>query len=361
MQHEDQISVKDIILQIISFGRLLRKNWYLFLLFAGIGAGIGFAIEKLKAKKPEYKAITTFYLETAAPQNEMGGFASMMGINTGGNNSNNLFNGENLRVLVASQSFLEKVVLKNVDVFGEKHLLADYIFQKQIIESAATAGEEKSSNPEVKPKSTAATFKPLPGTDVRKFSIPQIDQLTTCTGLAYGMASLEPVEGTSFMTLSISSVTDTLSKVYGEAFLSTLEEYYLETKTGKLYDMLNRQKDIVDSLRYKLSANENQLARLQDLNQTSILSENKVSENRINRNTQILTETYREQEKILNNLKFQTYQESPFMKITTVPRLPLEPEKVKKGQMLLPGALIGLFICFFFVLIRNAVKSIMAQ
>jgi hypothetical protein len=353
MQQDDQISVKDVLLQIISFVKLLRKNWYLFLLFAGLGAGIGYAMELFKTKKPTYTGTTTFYLETAAPQNEMGGFASMMGINTGGNNSNNLFNGENLRVLVASQSFLEKVVLKHVDIFGKKHLLADYIYKKQHLENK----EDNSDST----KNALNDFKPLPGLEVEKYSAAQLEQLNNCTGLAYNMATLEPVEGTSFMTLAISSVTDTLSKVYGEAFLTTLEEYYLETKTGKLYDMLNRQKEIVDSLRYKLSANENQLARLQDLNQTSILSENKVSENRINRNTQILSETYREQERILNNLKFQTYQESPFMKVTTVPRLPLAPEKIKKGQLLLPGALIGLFICFLFVVIRNAFKAIMQQ
>jgi hypothetical protein len=353
MQTDDQITIKDILLKIIRFKNLILRNWLLLLLAVVIGGGIGYFTDYLNKSEPSYNANTTFYLETAVPQNDFGGFSSFLP--GGGQQSSGLFSGQNLTTLINSTDFLEKVLLREIDVNGKKEIMANYMFPRIL------TAKQKEINKEIEARTKMKVYVPFKHTDVNKFTPEEFNSLGNCIGLIAAQTKLTPFEGTSFMSLNVETVNDTLSIIYSQYFLQTLKEYYLETKNSKLNLSLEKQKKIVDSLRYQLQSNEASLAKVQDQNTQSVFLTNKVAESRLNRKTQLLTEAYRTQEAALNNMRFQTYQETPLFKITTPQRFPIPSTQKKIGDSVKPGALIGLFLMLIFITLRNALRAILNE
>jgi hypothetical protein len=351
MQPEEQITIKDIILKVISIGKSILKNWKIVLLFALIGGGLGFYYDYSKQKDPTFKANNQFYLETSTPTNNYGGFANIF---TGGDNGANggLFSGENLLTLIKSADFLEKTFLREVTVNGKKHILANFFHDKNI-----SPKEEK----EKKEKKIKDQYVYLTHTNKEKFTLAEFNSLAVVQGPAVMATTLKPEEKTSFMNLEVITYDDTLSKVYSDAFLETLREYYLDSKTSKIKTTIQRQQRIVDSLRYVTQANESSLARIQDQNQETVFEQGKVQETRLNRKTTLLNQTWAEQERSLQQLKFQLYQDSPLFKITTPQRFPILPMEASLFKSYRNGILIGLFLSFIFIALADAVRSIMKE
>jgi hypothetical protein len=342
---EEQITIKDILLKIISIKNMLLKNWKTVILFAIIGAGLGVLFDYKNLKEPTYTSLNKFYLETAVPTNDYGGFASMLG---GATQASGMFTGENLLTLIKSTDFLEKVLLREVKVDGKKQILANYFHDKNKI-------------PGKKIKEGELKFVPLKQIDKSKYSLEEFGSLGSVALQAFASTTLAPEEKTSFMVLEIETYDDTLSKVYAEEFLETLKQYYAESKSGKLRTNLQNQQHIVDSLKYALSGTENTLARIQDQNQEVIYEQGKVQETKLKRKSTILMDSYRQQEQVLSNLKFQLYQDSPLLKITSPQRFPIDAQKTTLAKSYPKGLIIGLFLSLIFLVIRDGVKSILKE
>ena len=352
MVQDEQISLKDIILKIIAFKNLIVKNWFIILLFGAIGGGLGYLKDYLNKEEVKYTASTIFFLETSQPQTDRGGLGAFLPMQV--QQSSGLFSGNNLNMLINSTDFLEKVLLKEVDVFGKKVILANYFFEK------AKTKEDLEREAEEKKEKMPPQYTNLAHNNRTKLSPEDIKSLTVVVAKAAGSTTLLPLEGSSFMQLEVETANDTLSKIYSDVFMESLKDYYMETKTGKLYTAVEKQKAIVDSLRYLLQSNDANLARIQEKNQQiTIFESSKVDESRATRKNQLLTETYREQEMALSRLKFQTYQETPLFKITTPQRLPILPNKDTMGKSIKPGIFIGMFLCLIFIVIRNAVRAVL--
>lgn len=345
MQPEEQITLKDIILKVISTGKSIVKNWKYVLLFGVLGGALGFLYDYKNLTDPTYKSVTQFYLETAAPTNDYGGFANMFG--GGGGGGTGLFSGENLITLIKSTDFVEKILLKEITVGGKKEIIANYFHRKNQPKPKPT--EEKVKD----------EYKVLTHTNKEKFTLEEFNSLAIVKGPAVAATNLEPDEKTSFMTLGVTTFDDTLSKVYAEVFLENLREYYLDSKTSKIKTTIQRQERIVDSLKYLAQSNESSLARVQDQNQEAVFEQGKIQEQRLNRKTQMLTNSYQEQERSLQTLKLQLYQDSPLFKITSPQRYPLAEAKPSLTKSYKNGIYIGIFLSFIFIALLDAVREIM--
>jgi hypothetical protein len=345
MQPEEQITIKDILLKLISIKNSVIKNWKTLLLFAVIGAGLGVLFDFKNLSDPTYTASTKFYLETAAPTNQYGGFASMFGAD--GQQGGGLFTGENLLTLIKSTDFLEKTLLKEVTIDGKQQILANYFHTKNKVPGKV----EKEKD----------TYVPLKHTDKSRYTMEDFNSLGIVTFPAAMATTLAPEEKTSFMVLDVKTFDDTLSKVYSEVFLQTLKEYFIESKTGKIRTNLENQQHIVDSLKYALSGTENTLARIQDQNQQVVFEQGKTEETKLKRKSTILMDSYREQERTLSTLKFQLYQDSPLFKITSPQRFPIEAKKSTLTKSYPKGIIIALFLGIIFIIIRDAVRNILKE
>ncbi len=346
MQPEEQITLKDIILKVISIGKSIGKNWKLVLLFGILGGGLGFLYDYKNLTDPTYKSVTQFYLETAAPTNDYGGFANMFG-NGGG--ASGLFSGENLITLIKSTDFMEKILLKEITVAGKKEIMANFFHKKNKPKPKPTDIIEKDE------------YKVLTHTNKEKFTLEEYNSLAIVKGPAVAATNLEPEAKTSFMLLNVTTFDDTLSKVYGEVFLENLREYYVDSKTSKIKTTIQRQERIVDSLKYLAQSNESSLARVKDQNQEAVFAQGKIQEERLNRKTQMLTNSYQEQERSLQNLKLQLYQDSPLFKITSPQRFPLSESKPNLTKSYKNGIYIGIFLSFIFIALLDAAREIMKE
>lgn len=355
MQPEEQITIKDIILKIISISKSIAKNWYWLLLFGVLGGVLGFLYDYKNLTDPTYKSSTQFYLETATPTNDYGGFAAMMG--GGGGGGGGLFSGENLLTLIKSSDFLERILLKEVTINGKKEILSNFFYKKNKSTKIKEAEIEAAKDPAKKKDEYVI----LTHTNKEKFSIAEFNSLDIVKGPAMAATSLTPEEKTSFMKLDVITFDDTLSKVYADVFLETLREYFLESKTSKINTTIKRQEHIVDSLRLLTQATDNTLARIQDQNQEAVFEQGKVLEGRLQRKSQMLSNTYQEQERSLSSLRFQLYQDSPLFKITSPQRFPLAPSGSSLTKTYKTGIYIGIFIGLLFLILMDAVKEIMKE
>lgn len=346
MQPEEQITVKDIILKIISMFKAIFKNWKIVLLFGILGGGLGFLYDYKNLSDSTYKSTTEFYLETAVPSTD-GGFAAMFG--GGGGGGGGLFSGENLSRLIKSSDFIEKILLREIVVGGKKQIMCNYFRDKN--KPSKKAIDEKVKD----------DYLPLKHTNKAEFTLKEFNSLAIVQGPAINATDLKPVEKSSFMTLDVTTLDDTLSKVYADVFLETLREYYMDSKTSKLRTSIKQQERIVDSLRYLSQVNESSLARIQDQNEEAVFAQGKVIENRLTRKSQMVTNSYSEQQRTLDNMKLQLYQDSPLFKITSPQRFPLIPSEASLTKNYKTGIYIGIFISLIFIVLYDAVKSIMKE
>lgn len=355
MQPEEQITIKDIILKLISISKTIAKNWLWLLTFGALGGAAGFLYDYKNLTDPTYKSSTQFYLETATPTNDYGGFAAMMG--GGGSGGGGLFSGENLLTLIKSTDFMERILLREVNINGKKEILANFFYRKNKSTKMKEAEKEaKEKSPKKKDEYIVLTH-----TNKNKFTLGEFNSLAMVQGPAVAATNLTPEDKTSFMKLDVVTFDDTLSKVYADVFLETLREYYLDSKTSKIKTTIQRQERIVDSLRYLAQANENTLARVQDQNQEAVFEQGKVMEQRLQKKSQMITNTYQEQERNLSNLKFQLYQDSPLFKITSPQRFPIMPSGSSLTKTYKTGIYIGIFIGLVLIVLIDAVRSIMKE
>jgi hypothetical protein len=109
---DNQISLREIILQIKDWKEYLLPKWPFILVFGLIGGGIGYATGYFK--KPIYKAELSFALEDGkGGSGGLGGamgIASQLGLDLGGSGGG-AFVGDNLLELMKSRSMVEKTLL----------------------------------------------------------------------------------------------------------------------------------------------------------------------------------------------------------------------------------------------------------
>lgn len=354
MKQEEQITIKDLLLGVIKLFKNAKKNWKILLLFALIGGAIGYYIDYSKEKDTDlfYTATNTIYLENAAPQVDMGGLAGMFGGNI--QTSTGLFNGGNLNMLVGSWDFLEKVLFKTVYDKGVPKLMVNYYLEKNI-NPLASKKDSIINGEKPKIKLFIKTNNPKNLTPLEYISAKDV------ANFASSCLTLEPISGTSFYNLNVKSYDDTLAKVYSEVFLETLKEYYFESNNGKINDRLKNQQKVVDSLRNKLLGNESSLARAKDQNQIIVFEEGRVNQARLERNNQIFNQSYLEQNKVLENLKLQLYQNSPLFRVFNPQKFPLNEPKLKPTSNYLSGIILGIILAIIFVTLRDSIKSILAE
>jgi hypothetical protein len=244
--------------------------------------------------------------------------------------------------------------LKEVTINGKREIMANYFHKKNKPITKEEVEKEKE-----KDKKEKDEYEILKHVDKDRFNLKEYNSLAIVKGPAVAATTLKPEEKTSFMVLEVVTFDDTLSKVYSEVFLETLREYYLDSKTSKIKTAVERQQRIVDSLKYLTQANENSLARIQDQNQEAVFAEGKVQVTRLNRKSQMLTNSYQEQDRALQNFKFQLYQDSPLFRITSPQRYPISESKSSLTKSYKIGIYIGIFIGFIFIALLDAVRSIM--
>lgn len=114
-EKEGYYSLKDVVNNLKSFLRFLRKKWLWVLVAVTAGAGLGAVYFNIQ--KPKYEAVTTFILEEkSSGGGGLAGLASQFGFNLGGLGAGgSIFSGDNILDILKSKKIMEQVLLSKID------------------------------------------------------------------------------------------------------------------------------------------------------------------------------------------------------------------------------------------------------
>jgi hypothetical protein len=234
----DEITLKNVILQIQDWWKYLLSKWIIIFLAGIIGAVIG--LTYAFTKKPVYNASLSFAMEDEKGSGGLGGalgLASQFGFDIG-SSSSGAFSGDNLLELMKSRLMVQSTLLAPIIINHKKQTLAElYISFNKL-------REKWSDDPQLR------DIHFLPGANPVKFSLKQDSIL----GVFYGSLikknlSVDKIDKKlSIITISVNSENEVFSKYFTEILAKTVSDFYKEIKTKKSVQnvaILQRQTDSV--------------------------------------------------------------------------------------------------------------------
>jgi hypothetical protein len=336
----DEISLKQLILKLQEWWCYLKGQWKLIIVIAFIGSllGLGYAF----TQKPIYKAEFSFVLEDETSGGGFGGalgYASQFGFDLGGGGGGGIFAGDNLLELMKSRSMVQKALLSPITVNHKSQSLADYYI----------SFTELRDSWEGKPELVNLSYEIH--ADVSKFNRLQDSVLMAIHNeIIRNLLSVgKKDKKLSILKVEVKSEDEIFSKVFTEALVSEVSQFYVETKTKKSTTNVAILQFQTDSVRNQLNRAISGVAQSNDdipnLNAARQVLRSSGQQRQIDvqANSAILNELF----KNLELSKLSLMKETPLIQVIDKPILPLPVEKFRK----LKGILLGGFLAGFLVVI----------
>lgn len=336
----DEISLKELILKLQEWWSYLISQWKLIILVSFIGSllGLGYAF----TQKPIYKAEFSFVLEDEKSGGGLGGalgLASQFGLDLGGGGGGGIFAGDNLLELMKSRSMVQKALLSSINVKGKDQSLADYYISFR----------EMRDNWKDKPQLADLSYAINP--DASKFNRVQDSILMEIHAeIIKNFLTVAKIDKKlSILKVSVQTEDESFSKVFTEALVSEVSQFYVETKTKKSAANVAILQHQTDSVRNQLNRAISGVAQSNDdvpnLNASRQILRSSGQQRQIDvqANTAILTELV----KNLELSKLSLRKETPLIQVIDKPILPLPVEKFGK----LKGVLLGGFLSGFLLVL----------
>ncbi len=356
IRDSEEISLKEILIQIKNWIGYLKKKWLIIIAFSSVGAVIGLLYAY--SKKPVYLATLTFVVEEE--KNSAGGgltgalgLASTFGIDLGGSSGGGIFSGANLIELMKSRSLVEKTLLNPITVDHKQQSLASYYI----------GFRQLNKGWDEKPDLKSIKFEPF--ADRSRFTLQQDSILgklyEEITGPNGALAVAQKDKKVGIITIDVHSNDELFSKVFAECLAKVVSDFYIETKTKKAkynYDILQKQTDSIrnelnDAISNVAIANDNTYNLNPALNVKRATSSKRQVD--VQANTAILTQLVAN----LEMSKVSLRKETPLIEIIDKPILPLKKDRQSKSISLLLGGLFAGLIVIVVLILRRTLQNIL--
>lgn len=348
VNQNDEISLKDLVLQLQQWWCYLLGKWYIIFLAGVIGGGLGLTYALYK--KPLYVADLTFILEDSksSPLGAYAGIASQFGIDIGASSGSGVFSGDNIIEFLRTRLMVEKTLLTTVVTDGKKMTLAELYIDKYKLRQ-----EWKN-----KPKLASVRF--VDG-DRKKFSLVQDSILNTIYDaiIKKSLIVAKPDKKLSFIQVSCLSLDETFSKAFTERLVKEAIDFYVETKIQRSKVNVDKLQEKADSLEFLLNKKTYSSAALQDLNLNPARRVAMVSSEVSSRDKMVLQTMYGEVIKNLEMSRMAMAQETPIVQIVDTPILPLKKAKLGKLKGIIIGGVIAGIFTIFFLIAKRLYRLIM--
>ena len=232
--HQDEISIKEIILTAKKWINFLVKKW----IFIGIACFVGFAIGFYVhlSKEVTYKAKLVFVSsegEDGGGLSKLSSLGSQFGINLGGGSSS-AFGGENLLELMKSRRLVVQTLFDSVTLKGQNTRLLEFYLSR-----FSKMDED---------------LEPVSFSNVRSFEDCNYRQdsllniiYENLTKEALSVSNLD--KDLAFKEVEFTDIDEQFAKVFVENLTKNVTEFYVETKTIQskkniqlLHDLLGHYK-----------------------------------------------------------------------------------------------------------------------
>ncbi len=324
-KNSDDLSLKELILNIRKWIAFIFSKWKLILILTVAGGVAGYFYGK--SKPTLYQAESTFVLdEGKASGSALSGLAFLgMG---GDNSSAGLFSStENIMWLYKSRLMLHKTLLSQVNYKGAKRLLIDIFL------------DENGLREKVDKVHLLKNIGFKEGTPVDSLNAEQSNVMLACIGMLKGeeyLRVLETSKAENLITISFKSRDEQFSKLLTEVLVNNVNQYYIETKTKKTNEEIKVLERKADSARMMLNTNMYEVASSVDAvpNANPLKATLRVAPQRKKVDVDAATAMYVELAKNLETRRMALAQETPLIQIVDGPVYPLDvikPSSVKLG------------------------------
>ncbi|WEA02315.1 lipopolysaccharide biosynthesis protein [Mucilaginibacter sp. SJ] len=344
----NELSFNDISIKIKSAIEYIKTKWITVLLISLLGAIVGLAYAIYK--KATYTAVCTFVLEESGKGGGLGqyaGLASLAGINVGNGGSDGIFQGDNILELYRSRTMIEKTLLSEVSIDGQKQLLINrYIKANELREKWKS--KKNTSN---------ITF----SGDPEKFNRTQ-DSIITDLVEYFNKRVLtvaKPDKKLSIIRVSVVVNDELFAKEFTNALVENVNTFYTQTKTKKEHQNVSILQHQADSVKKALNASITGVASALDAapNANPLLTSLKVPSQKRQIDVQASSAIYAEVVKNLELAKVSLRQETPLIQVIDKPVLPLTKNFIGKIKGLTLGFILGFIFIFILLIVGSLFKK----
>ena len=336
-EKKDDVSLKEIINSIQSFGAELIKFWWV-LLFGGL---LGAAYLGYKAYKtdPIYIATLTFMLneDTGAPINAaLSGILGRIG-GTGGK-----YNLEKILELSRSRVILEKVLFAKTTIANKNDFIANHISELYKIKPDTSNSIIKFNQP-----------------DPESFTKDQNSQLIKIYNYVTGPKGIIQAstnEKSGIMNLQVQSINEELSIVIADTLFAKLSQFYIDKSIEKELVTYNLLKRRVEQLYGQMNSQITSAVALDDKTLGVWQQSTKLPQIRYDRDARISGLMYSEALKNLELADFSLKSKTPFIQLLDSPIAPLEVTKSSTKKNILFGGIIGIIMMSIIIILRKIIR-----
>jgi len=344
----EEMSLKAIILKLLEWGKFVWKKKFIIIFVGTLGAAFGFTYAYLR--DPKYEAELTFVMEdnSSNPLGALLGVGGQLGLDLGSSGSSGIFQGDNIMLFLKSRVMLEKTLLTPIEVGGKKiSLLEDYLRFNKIRDSWKTPALKDLRFPINQDRESFT----LVQDSILKMVCDQI--------IKTDLEVDKKAKQYNFISITCTTYDEQFSKVFTERLMNEAINFYVDMKTKKIKQNVDRLQGQADSLEMELNKKTYSVARTQDINMNPAKQIAGVGLEVANRDKLVLQTMYGEVVKNLELTKIAMAQETPIIQIVDTPLLPLKKLKLGKLVGLVLGGFMGGLFAMMFLIARKIYTDIM--
>lgn len=364
-QRKDEITLRDLILNLKRYFKNVVKNW----LFIGICALLGLAIYiySYVSHKNSYKASITFMVNEDEGSS-LGGIASMLG-SFGGllGGSGSEYNLDKILQISKSNRLAQKIVLSEAVVNNRRDYLGNHIIESldtmqewvefSIVDRLKGEVGKKKLKKNYRFSADSLNYQNQDETWVLKRLIKKL--FGDAEGGILGMVKNEINELTGIMEINVSSFEEELSIEIANSLFEELSDFYIVKSTEKQRQTFSLMKTKHDSILQELRTTEYSLATFSDRNQGIFRKQDLVRQDRLKRDLLINGAALGEAKKNLEISDFALKNKTPFIQVIDRPFMPLSDSQPGLIFSVLLGLVFGALLGILITVLRLFFKDVM--
>lgn len=364
---QDEITLKEVILKVANYFKIVVSNWK-WLLLCGVIIGSILAIQAVMTPV-HYQEKLTFMMDDSGGDTSIPGLELLGDLFGGsGGSGDNL---DKILKLFESKKIINNTLFDSVRIDGKSDFLANHFLDKYTIKYLVE--QYRRYGFYYSPKWPKAL---IDNNDFR-FSHGSLDTFTDEENLMLRIV-YERINGTTggllkkrlysdmdpnsgIMTLNMSSEHPELTLGILNNIYEELSNFFVEKATEKQTKTYNIMRAKRDSVITQLKSMEYQLANFKDTNRNLVTVKGYLKQLRLEREVAILNVMYAEVIKQLEATDFALKNKTPVVQIIDLPRTPIQPTIESWKRAFMFGLIVGAILCSVVLVIRAIIKEIIAS
>ena len=343
---EDSFSFMELVQQVKYWFFVLLRKWYIILIVAICGAGLGYYYAS--SKPVLYTAKTSFVVEESKTASGLSSFAGQLGVDFGVGSGATLITGENLLMFLRSKSLTREVLLNPVSTANSTSLADLYLETYGFKEAWSTL-------PDFKDKS----YFPVKANKSLTRVQDSLLQIIVSNIIDKELVIERPEKKASFVNAEVSTRSEEFSALFIQGLVETAIQRYINSKTKRQQTNVNRLQRRADSLEALLNSKTlvyaSQQEDLLDINPAS--KKITVPAELSSRDKLMLLTIFSEVTKNLEIAKVQLNQETPSIQFVDMVIFPLPKVQKSKFKFFLIGGTVFGFLAIGAIFLFTYMKT----